>query len=129
MVVVCLCSALAWDHARHIKGRREMPLKAPTEPTRDDWIFYALWRAVLKLHEWEKHRKSWIPEEARQRESLREKGDGSASEYLETVPRHTGKPKGRQETEGGGRGDGCGGTARGGPAKCKGGVAKDEGVV
>ena len=39
MVVGCLCSALTWDHARHIKCRREMPLKAQTEPTRDDWIF------------------------------------------------------------------------------------------
>ena len=67
--------------------------------------------------------------EARRRESLRAKGDGSASEDSETGPRHTGKPKGRQETEGGRRGDGCGGTAREGLAKCKGGVAKDEGVV
>ena len=34
MVVGCLRSAPAQDHARYIKGRRKIPLKPPTEPTR-----------------------------------------------------------------------------------------------
>ena len=51
------------------------------------------------------------------RESLRAKGDMSASADSETGPRHTGKPTGRQETEGGDRGDGCGVTTGGGAAK------------
>ena len=42
MVVVCLCSAPARDHARYIKGRRKMPLRPPTEPTREDGIFETL---------------------------------------------------------------------------------------
>ena len=51
MVVGCLRSAPERDHARYIKGRRKMPLKPPTEPTREDGIFEALKRTVLKPHE------------------------------------------------------------------------------
>ena len=63
MVVGCLRSALARDHARYIKGRRKMPHKPPTEPTREDGIFEALWRAVPKPHEPEKHKNAWISED------------------------------------------------------------------
>ena len=93
-----------------------MPLRPRTEPTREDGIFEALRRSVPKPHERGKHKNVWISEETWRLvdESLREKGGGSASEDLETEPRHTGKPEGRQETEGGGRGDGFGGTDRGG---------------
>ena len=51
MVVGHLRSATARDHARYIKGRRKMLLKPPTEPTREDELFGALWRAVPKPHE------------------------------------------------------------------------------
>ena len=63
MVVGCLLSALEREHACYIKGRRKMPLKPPTETTREDGIFEALRRAVPKLHEREKHKNAWISKE------------------------------------------------------------------
>ena len=63
MVVGHLCSATARDHARYIKGRRKMPLKPPTEPTREDKLFGALRRAVPKPHKQDKHKNAWISEE------------------------------------------------------------------
>ena len=53
-------SATARYHARYIKGRHKMPLKPPTEPTREDEIFGALRRAVPKPHERDKHKNAWI---------------------------------------------------------------------
>ena len=46
MVVGHLHNATAQDHTRYIKSRREMPLKPPAEPTREDELFDALRRAV-----------------------------------------------------------------------------------
>ena len=63
MVVGHLRSATARDHARYIKGRRKMPLKPPTEPTREDELFGALRRAVPEPHERDKHKNTWISEE------------------------------------------------------------------
>ena len=63
MLVGHLHSATARDHVHHIKGRRKMPLKPPTEPTREDELFDALRRAVLKRHELEKHKNAWISKE------------------------------------------------------------------
>ena len=63
MVVGCLRSAPARDYACYIKGRRKMPLKPPTEPTREDGIFEALRRALPKPHERGKHKNAWISEE------------------------------------------------------------------
>ena len=111
MVVGCIISAPARDHARYIKGRREMPLRPPTEATREDGIFEALWRTVPNPHERGKHKNALDIRgdvKACRQESLCKKGDESASEDLETGPRHTFKPTGRQETEGGDRGDGYG---------------------
>ena len=53
-------SRTAQDHARYIKVRRRMPLKPPSEPTREDELFGALRRAVPKPHEQEKHKNEWI---------------------------------------------------------------------
>ena len=63
MVVGHLRSATARDHDRYIKGRRKMPLRPPTEPTREDELFDALRRAVPKPHERNKHKNAWISEE------------------------------------------------------------------
>ena len=63
MVVGHLRSATAQDHAGYIKGRRNMPLKPPTEHTREDELVEALRRAVLKQHEQERHTNAWISEE------------------------------------------------------------------
>ena len=64
MVVGHLRSATAQDHARYIKGRRKMPLKPPTKPTREDELFGALRKSVPKPHERDKHKNAWISEEA-----------------------------------------------------------------
>ena len=63
MVVGCLRSSPEREHARYIKGRRNMLLRPPTEPTREYGIFEALRRAVPKPHEREKHKNAWISEE------------------------------------------------------------------
>ena len=60
MVVGCLRSVLERDHARYIKGRWKMPVKPPTETTREDGIFETLQRTVPKPHEREKHKNAWI---------------------------------------------------------------------
>ena len=62
MVVGCLRSAPAREHARYIKGRRKMPLRPPKEPTREDGIFEALRRSVPKPHERGKHKNASIYE-------------------------------------------------------------------
>ena len=56
-------SAAARDHTRYIKGRRKMPRKPPSEPTREDELFSALRRAVPKPHERDKHKNAWISDE------------------------------------------------------------------
>ena len=63
MVVGCLHSAPKWEHTRYIMGRRKMPLRPPTEPTREDGIFEALRRAVPKPHARDRHKNAWISEE------------------------------------------------------------------
>ena len=40
-----------------------MPLRPPTEPTREDRIFAALRRAVPKPHTRDRHKSAWISEE------------------------------------------------------------------
>ena len=40
-----------------------MPIRPPTEPTREYGIFEALRRAVPKPHERDKHKNAWISEE------------------------------------------------------------------
>ena len=48
MVLGCLHIASLKDHARYLGGRKKTPLCPPTEPTREDTIFAALWRDVTK---------------------------------------------------------------------------------
>ena len=63
MVVGCLCSAPKWEHTHYIMGRRKMPLRPPTEPTRENGIFEALRKAVPKPHARDRHKNAWISEE------------------------------------------------------------------
>ena len=63
MVVGCLRSAPGREHTRYIMGRRKSPLQPPTEPTREDGIFAALWRAMPKPHGRDRHKNEWISEE------------------------------------------------------------------
>ena len=62
MVVACLCSAPAREHEKYIRGRKNLPLQPPTEPTRKGGIFAAVRRAVPKPHARERRKKEWILE-------------------------------------------------------------------
>ena len=50
MVLGCLRSDPAREHAKYLTVRKKLPLQPPTEPTREDVIFAALQRAVPKPH-------------------------------------------------------------------------------
>ena len=49
MVLGCLHRAPLREHASYLGGLKRLPLRPPTAPTREDGIFLALRRAVLKL--------------------------------------------------------------------------------
>ena len=63
MVLGCQCSAPARDHPKYLTGLKKLPLQPPTEPTSEDDIFAALWRAVPKPHAKERRTNEWISEE------------------------------------------------------------------
>ena len=63
IVVGCLHSSPEWYHTPYIMGRRNMPLRTPTEPTREGGILAALWRAVPKPHVRDRHKNAWMSEE------------------------------------------------------------------
>ena len=63
MVLGCLPSASLTEHKRYLGGRKKLPLKPPTEPTREDEVFAALRRAVLKARLREAWRNEWISTE------------------------------------------------------------------
>ena len=48
MVMGCYRSAPLREHSKYLGGRKRIPLQAPTTPTREDRIFVALRRSVLK---------------------------------------------------------------------------------
>ena len=56
----CLHSASLMDHTRYLRGRKNLPLRPPTKPTREDKIFAALRRAVPKTRAQEAQRNEWI---------------------------------------------------------------------
>ena len=60
MVLGCLHSASLKEHARYPGGRKRPPLRPPTEPTREDTIFAALRRDVLKRRAREARKNAWI---------------------------------------------------------------------
>ena len=63
MVLGCLRSAPEREHARYLLGCKQMPLRPPAEPTQEDGIFAALWRAVPKPHAREMRKNGWISED------------------------------------------------------------------
>ena len=50
IVLGCLLSAPEKKHAKYLRGQKKLPLKPPTDPTREDGIFAALRRAIPKPH-------------------------------------------------------------------------------
>ena len=63
MLLGCLRSATEMEHARYLLGSKQLPLHPPAEPTREDGIFAALRRAVLKPHVMERRNNGWILED------------------------------------------------------------------
>ena len=63
MVLGCLCSAPKREHTKYLMGRKRLPLRPPSNPTREDGIFAALRRAVPKPHARERRKNGWILED------------------------------------------------------------------
>ena len=63
MVLVCLRGAPDKEHAKYLRGRKNLPLKTPTKPTIEDGIFASLRRDVPKPHARERRTNEWISEE------------------------------------------------------------------
>ena len=63
MVMGCLPSASLTEHKRYLRGRKKLPLKPPTEPTREEKVFAALRRSVPKTRAREARRNKWISTE------------------------------------------------------------------
>ena len=61
MVLGCLHSAHLRENARYLGGCKRLPLRPPTDPTREDGLFTAIWRDVPKplAREARKTRGSW----------------------------------------------------------------------
>ena len=62
MVLGCLHSAPLRGHSRYLGGRKWLPLRPPTAPTREDGIFAALQRAVPKPLTQDARKNVWILE-------------------------------------------------------------------
>ena len=60
MVLGCVHSASLREHARYLGGSKRLPLLPSNEPTREDRIFAALWRAAQKPWAQEAWKNSWI---------------------------------------------------------------------
>ena len=63
MVLGCVPSASLTKHKRYLGGRGKLPLKSLTEPMREDDVFAALRRAVLKVRVREARINEWISTE------------------------------------------------------------------
>ena len=60
LVLGCLYSASLKEQTRYLRGRKKLPLRPPTTPTREDKIFAALRRAVPKPRAREARKNEWI---------------------------------------------------------------------
>ena len=63
MVLVCLHSASLTEHKGYLRGRKKLPLKPPSELTREDEVFADLRRAVPKARVQEARKNEWISTE------------------------------------------------------------------
>ena len=98
MVLGCLHSASLSEQMWYLGGQKKLPLRPPTEPTREDEVFAALQGAVLKPLAREAKKNEWIIDgnvETRQRESLCAPGSDEGTEHQkEAGARHQGKSDG-----------------------------------
>ena len=51
------------ENIKYLTGSKQLPLRPSSDPTREDRIFAALWRAVPKPHARGKRKKGWILED------------------------------------------------------------------
>ena len=63
MVLGCLPSASPTEHKWYLGGRKKLPLRPPTKPTRKDNALASLRRAVPKAKAREARRNAWISAE------------------------------------------------------------------
>ena len=130
MVMCCLNRASLREHARYLGGRKRLPLLPPNAPMREDIIFAALRRAVLKPRSQESRKNAWILATMwiifDKRVSARRK---IPSVNLEVGPRHKGELAGGQKMAHRGGRSGGGDTVGVGPPTSPGSLAPDQGVV
>ena len=62
MVLGCLRSYPLREHSKYLGGCKRLTLQPPTTLTREDGIFTALRRAVLKPQAWDAKKNAWILE-------------------------------------------------------------------
>ena len=63
MVLGCLRSTPEREHTKYLTGRKQLPLRPQSDPTREDGIFAALRRAVPKPQAREMRKNGWILED------------------------------------------------------------------
>ena len=63
MVLKCLCSAPLREHTEYLRRRTWLPLRLPTNSTREDRHFADLQRATPKPKAWEARKDAWILED------------------------------------------------------------------
>ena len=63
MVLVCLCIAPKREHTKYLTGRKQLTLRPPYDPMREDGIFAALRKAVPKPHARERRKNKCISED------------------------------------------------------------------
>ena len=60
MVLGCMHIASLTEHKWYLGGQKKLPLRPPTDPTRDDKVFASLRRAVPKPRAREARKNEWI---------------------------------------------------------------------
>ena len=63
MLLGCLRSSPNREHTKFLTGRNRLPLRPPSDPTREGGIFAALRMAVTNSHAGERRKNRWISED------------------------------------------------------------------
>ena len=63
LVLGCLHSAHLREHSEYLGRRKRLPLRPPTNPTREDGLFTDLWRSVPNPKARDARKNAWIPED------------------------------------------------------------------
>ena len=60
MVLSCICNDSLKEHSKYLGGRKQLPIRPPTTPMREDVIFAALRRAILNPKARYASKNAWI---------------------------------------------------------------------